>query len=165
VAQRVNGRADRDSIRGGFYARWAACGLNYDLQTPLARKESAVSSTKEKLIPGPDHPITVTPTDGHVVARVGGQVIAESDRSLTLQEASYPPIQYLPLADVDPAVLRSTDHQTYCPYKGDASYYTVTTASGDLDNAIWSYRKPYEAVSEIADHVAFYPDRIEVTVN
>jgi uncharacterized protein (DUF427 family) len=124
-----------------------------------------VSSIKEPKIPGPDHPITVTPTDGHVVARAGDQVIAESDRALTLQEANYPPIQYVPLADVDQSVLRATEHQTYCPYKGDASYYTVNTPYGDLDNAIWTYRQPYDAVDEIADHVAFYPDRIEVSVN
>jgi uncharacterized protein (DUF427 family) len=124
-----------------------------------------MSSTKQQLIPGPDHPITVTPTEGHVVARAGDQVIAETDRALTLQEASYPAVQYVPLADVDPSVLRATNHQTYCPYKGDASYYSVSTPSGALDNAIWTYRQPYDAVAEIADHVAFYPDRIEVTVS
>jgi uncharacterized protein (DUF427 family) len=124
-----------------------------------------VSSTKEQLIPGPDHPITVTPTDGYVVARVGDQVIAESDRALTLQEAGYPPVQYVPLADLDQSILRATEHQTYCPYKGDASYYTVTTPSGELDNAIWFYAQPYEPVGEIADHAAFYPDRIEVSVS
>ena len=79
-----------------------------------------MSSTKEQLIPGPDHPITITPTEGHVVARVGDQVIAETDRALTLQEASYPPVQYVPLADVDQSLLQATDHETYCPYKGDA---------------------------------------------
>ena len=124
-----------------------------------------MSSTKEQLIPGPDHPITVTATDGHVVARAGDQIIAESDRALTLLEASYPPVQYVPLADVDQSILRATEHQTYCPYKGDASYYTVTTPSGELDDAIWVYREPYEPVGEIADHVAFYPDRIEVSVS
>ena len=123
-----------------------------------------MSSTKEQLIPGPDHPITITPTDGHVVARVGDQVIAETDRALTLQEANYPPVQYVPLADVDQSLLQATDHESYCPYKGDASYYTVSTPSGDLDNVIWVYRQPYEAVGEIADHVAFYPDRVQVSV-
>ena len=123
-----------------------------------------MSSAKEQLIPGPDHPITVTPTKGHVVARVGDQVIAETDRALTMREASYPPVHYVPLADVDAAVLTATDHETHCPYKGDASYYTVTTPSGELDNAIWTYRQPYDAVGEIVDHVAFYPDRIEVSV-
>jgi uncharacterized protein (DUF427 family) len=149
-------------MRVRFYARRP----DYDRMTrPHSHKENPVSSAKEVLIPGPDHPITVTATDGHVVARVGDQVIAETDRALTLQEASYPPVQYVPLADVDPAVLQATDHETYCPYKGDASYYTVTTPTGELDNSIWVYRAPYDAVGEIADHVAFYPDRIEVSVN
>jgi uncharacterized protein (DUF427 family) len=124
-----------------------------------------VSSVKEQLIPGPDHPITIAPTDGHVVARVGDQVIAETDRALTLQEANYPPVQYVPLADVDQSVLQATDHETYCPYKGDASYYTVTTPAGELDNVIWVYRQPYDAVGAIADHVAFYPDRVQVSVD
>ena len=124
-----------------------------------------MSSSKEKLIPGPDHPITVTPTDGHVVARVGDRVIAQSDRALTMQEASYPAVQYVPLADVDQSILHATDHQSYCPFKGEASYYTVTTPDGELENAIWFYREPDEAVADIADHVAFYADRIEVSVS
>ena len=124
-----------------------------------------MSSTKPQLIPGPDHPITVSPTEGHVVVRVGDQVIAESDNALTLEEASYPPVQYVPIGDVDPAVLKATDHETYCPYKGDASYYTVSTPAGELDNAVWTYRQPFDAVGEIADHAAFYPDRIEVSVS
>ena len=124
-----------------------------------------MSSTKPQLIPGPDHPITVSPTEGHVVVRVGDQVIAESDNALTLEEASYPPVQYVPIGDVDPAVLKATDHETYCPYKGNASYYTVSTPAGELDNAVWTYRQPFDAVGEIADHAAFYPDRIEVSVS
>jgi uncharacterized protein (DUF427 family) len=96
---------------------------------------------------GPDHPITVTPTGWHVVVRAGDQVIAETDRALTLEEASYGPVQYVPLEDVDPAVLSRTDHESYCPYKGEASYYTVTTPAGALENVIWTYDEPYDAVS------------------
>ncbi len=116
-------------------------------------------------IPGPDHPITVEPTGTRVVARLGGRVIAETDEALTLTEASYPPVQYLPLADVDPAVLRETDTTTYCPYKGEAGYYTLAPGDGaELVDAVWTYRTPYEAVAEIAGHVAFYPDKVDVTV-
>jgi uncharacterized protein (DUF427 family) len=121
-------------------------------------------TTRTRLEPGPDHPITIAPTDGHVVVRAGDQVIAETDRALTLNEANYGPVQYLPLADVDAAVLRSTDHASYCPYKGEASYYTVTTTAGELENVIWLYEEPYDAVSEIAGHVAFYTDRVELSV-
>jgi uncharacterized protein (DUF427 family) len=96
--------------------------------------------------------------------RAGDQVIAETDRALTLEEANYGPVQYVPLEDLDPAVLRSTDHETYCPYKGEASYYTVATPTGELENVIWTYAEPYDAVSEIAGHAAFYTDRVELSV-
>jgi uncharacterized protein (DUF427 family) len=121
-------------------------------------------STRTRLEPGPDHPITIAPTGRHVVVRAGEQVIAETDHALTLEEASYGPVQYLPLADVDAAVLSATDHATYCPYKGEASYYTVITPAGELENVIWTYEDPYDAVSEIGGHVAFYTDRVELSV-
>lgn len=116
------------------------------------------------LEPGPDHPITVTPTQGHVTAKVGDRTIAESDAALTLQEASYPPVQYIPRADVDLSQLERTAHQTYCPYKGDASYFSIT---GDpaLENAVWTYETPRPAVAEIQEYVAFYPDRVQITTS
>jgi uncharacterized protein (DUF427 family) len=123
-----------------------------------------MSTTKPRIEPGPDHPITVTPTGKTVVVRAGGQEIARSDRALTLQEASYGPVQYVPLEDVDAAVLTATDHETYCPYKGDASYYSVTTPDGELENVIWTYSEPFDAVGEIAGHAAFYTDRVQVSV-
>lgn len=121
-------------------------------------------ATRTRLEPGPDHPITIAPTGRHVVVRAGGQVIAETDRALTLQEADYAPVQYVPLEDVDAAVLRATDHGSYCPFKGEASYYTVTTPAAELDNVIWTYEEPYDAVSQIAGHAAFYADRVELSV-
>jgi uncharacterized protein (DUF427 family) len=123
-----------------------------------------MSTTKPRLEPGSEHPITIAPTGKTVVVRVGGRVIAQSDRALTLEEASYGPVQYLPLEDVDAAVLTATDHSTYCPYKGDASYYSVTTPEGELDNVVWTYEQPFEAVAGIAGHAAFYTDRLEVSV-
>jgi uncharacterized protein (DUF427 family) len=121
-------------------------------------------STKERLIPGPDHPITVAPTGKHVVVKAGGKVIAETDNALTLHESNYPPVHYLPLQDVDADVISPTDHETYCPYKGDASYYSISTVDGELENVIWTYEQPYEAVAEIKDHVAFYPNKVEISV-
>jgi uncharacterized protein (DUF427 family) len=121
-------------------------------------------STKERLIPGPDHPITVAPTGKHVVVKAGGKVIAETDSALTLQESNYPPVQYLPLHDVDADVISRSDHETYCPYKGDASYYSLSTSDGELENVIWTYEQPYDAVAEIKDHVAFYPNKVEISV-
>ena|ERR1700742_3201889 len=120
--------------------------------------------SKPVLIPGPDHPITVEPTGKHVTVKVGDRVIAESDGSLTLQEANYPAVQYVPLADVDPAVLEKTDHATYCPYKGDASYYSIAADGGTLENAVWTYEQPYESVADIAGHVAFYTNRVDLKV-
>ena len=116
---------------------------------------------KQIRIPGPDHPITIAPTGERVVVRAGGEVIAETDDALTLQEAGYAPVQYIPLTDVDASVLRRSDHQTYCPYKGDASYYTVVTPDGELENVVWTYEEPYDAVREIAGRVAFYANRVE----
>ena len=124
------------------------------------------TQNRPHLLPGPKHPITVTPTGRRVVARVGGVVVAETSAALTLQESTYPAVQYLPLADVDPALLRPSETHTYCPYKGEASYYSlaVPDAEADLTDAVWTYPTPYDAVAEIAEHVAFYPDRVQVEV-
>jgi len=120
--------------------------------------------TKTVKIPGPDHPITVVPTGKRVVVRAGDRVIAETDDALTLQESTYPAVQYVPLADVDPAVLQRTSHATYCPFKGDASYYSLALDTETKENAVWTYEAPHDAVSEIAGHVAFYPNQVEITL-
>jgi uncharacterized protein (DUF427 family) len=119
---------------------------------------------REQLIPGPDHPITVTPTGQRVTVQVGDRTIADTTDALTLQEASYPAVQYLPLDSVDISVLRPSENTTYCPYKGEASYYSLVTDEGESTDAIWTYRRPYEAVAEIRDHVAFYPDKVEISI-
>lgn len=113
--------------------------------------------------PTAEHPITVAPTAGRVVVRVDGAVIADSTAALTLQESNYPAVQYLPLRDVDRERLRRTDTSTYCPYKGEAGYYSVVGAR-TVEDAVWFYAQPYPAVAAIADHVAFYPDKAEVSV-
>ncbi|SCU73849.1 conserved hypothetical protein [Cupriavidus necator] len=112
-------------------------------------------------IPGPDHPITITPTAGRVVVRVAGIAIADSDAALTLQEATYPPVQYIPREHVDMAQLERTAHTTYCPYKGDCSYFSTPAGGERARNAVWSYETPYPAVAAIASHLAFYPDRVD----
>jgi uncharacterized protein (DUF427 family) len=116
-------------------------------------------------IPDATHPITVQPTGSHVTVRVGGRTVAESDSALSLAEASYPVVQYIPLADVDQSLLRRTDSHTYCPYKGEASYYSLQTPDGHTEtDLIWTYEQPYDAVAEIAGHVAFYGNRADITV-
>jgi uncharacterized protein (DUF427 family) len=112
-------------------------------------------------IPGPDHPITVTATPGRVVVKIAGQVIADSQDALTLQESNYPAVQYIPRKDVDFTQLERTEQQTYCPFKGDASYYSITPGGERSVNSVWTYETPHDAVAEIKDHVAFYPDRVD----
>ena len=121
--------------------------------------------TRTVKIPDASHPITIRPTSSRVTVRVGGAVVAETDHALSLAEANYPVAQYIPLADVDQSLLERTTTQTYCPYKGDASYYTVKAPGGAETDVIWTYEDPYPSVAEIAGHVAFYPNRAEITVS
>ena len=120
-----------------------------------------MTTTKTIKIPGPDHPITITPTPRRVVVTIGGRVIADSRAALTLQEAAYPAVQYVPRADVDMSLLERTAHATYCPYKGDCAYYSVPAGGERAANAVWTYEQPYDAVAAIREHVAFYPDRVD----
>lgn len=116
-------------------------------------------------IPDATHPITITPTSGHVTVHVRGVKVAETDRALSLAEASYPAVQYIPIEDVDQALITPTETESYCPFKGEASYYTVTTPDGTAEtDIIWTYEQPHDAVKEIARHVAFYPDRADIKV-
>ncbi|MET8145837.1 DUF427 domain-containing protein [Sphaerisporangium sp. NPDC005288] len=117
---------------------------------------------KPVLTPGPDHPITVERTPGRVVVSAGGRVLADTRDALTLREADYPPVQYIPREDVDMGRLERTEHATYCPFKGDASYYSLAEGGEKGVNAIWTYETPYPAVAEIEGHLAFYPDRVAI---
>ena len=122
--------------------------------------------TRPVKIPDATHPITVSPTGTRVTVRVGGVTVAKSDNALSLAESSMPVVQYIPIGDVDQSLLRRTDTQTYCPYKGDASYYSVQLPDGQTQtDLIWTYEQPYEAVAQIAGHVAFYQNRAEITVD
>jgi len=112
-------------------------------------------------LPGPDHPITISANPGRVRVSVGGTVIAETTHALTLKEAAYPPVHYIPRKDVDMSQLERTSHQTYCPYKGDCAYYSIPAGGRRSVNAVWTYEAPYAAVSEIREYLAFYPDRVD----
>ena len=113
-------------------------------------------------LPGPDHPITITKNPRRVRVTAGDIVIAETSRALTLKEAKYPAVQYLPREDANMALLERTDRTTHCPYKGDASYYSVKADGKTLDNAIWTYEMPFPAMAEISGHLAFYPDKVKI---
>ena len=120
---------------------------------------------REVLEPSAGHPITVEPTKGRVQVRVNGELVADTAAALVLQEATLPAVQYIPLADVAQERLTRTDTGTYCPFKGDAGYYSVTTSDGKtVEDAIWFYEQPYPAVAAIAGHVAFYPNKAEIRV-
>jgi uncharacterized protein (DUF427 family) len=112
-------------------------------------------------VPGPDHPISIEGNPARVVVSVAGRVIADTRDALTLREADYPPVQYIPRADADFSRLERTDHVTYCPYKGDCNYYSVPSGGKKSANAVWTYENPYPAVAQIKEHVAFYPDRVD----
>jgi uncharacterized protein (DUF427 family) len=118
-------------------------------------------STKAIKTPGPDHPISIEPSRGRVVVSIAGRVIADTQAALTLKEAAYPAVFYIPRKDVDMALLDRTEHASYCPYKGDAAYYSIPLGGQRSANAVWTYEDPFDAVSSIKDHVAFYPDRVD----
>lgn len=117
--------------------------------------------TKTVKIPGPDHPITIEPANARVVVVVGGKTIADSTGALTLREAAYPAVHYIPREDVDMAQLVRTGHTTYCPFKGDCSYYSIPVGGERSINAIWTYEEPFDAVAAIGSYMAFYADRVD----
>lgn len=125
-----------------------------------------MSATSEPLIPGPEHPIAVEPFKGEVHVTYAHHTVASTSRALELREASYPPVYYVPLADVDHAALRPSETTSRCPYKGEASYYDVIDPHTlqAVEDAVWHYREPYDAVGELAQYVAFYPDRVQIEV-
>src|SRR5882757_1736160 len=112
-------------------------------------------------IPGPDHPITIQANPKRVVVSVAGKVVADTKSALILKEASYPGVQYIPRRDVNMSLLERTQHGTYCPYKGDCSYYSIPAGGARSANAVWTYETPYAGVAAIREYVAFYPDRVD----
>jgi uncharacterized protein (DUF427 family) len=112
-------------------------------------------------IPGPDHPITISPNAKRVRVTFGGKIVADTTRALTLKEVSYPAVQYIPRADADMSLLKPTTHSSHCPYKGDASYFSIEADGRHAENAVWSYEKPFPAMTEIGGHLAFYPNRVD----
>ena len=127
------------------------------------RKLMAMAEKTVK-IPGPDHPSTVGKNPDRVVVKAGDQVVADTRDALSLQEASYPAVQYIPRKDVDFSLLERTEHESYCPYKGEASYYSVLPAGADGVNAVWTYEQPYDAVADIREYVAFYPNKVTIEI-
>src|SRR3954471_1120867 len=124
-------------------------------------EQNIVTAAKPIKIPGPDHPITIERNPARIVVSVAGRIVADTREALTLREAKYPAVQYIPRKDVDMSLLERTDHATYCPYKGESAYYDIPVGGERSSNAVWTYESPYAAVAEIKDHLAFYPDRVD----
>lgn len=112
-------------------------------------------------LPGPDHPITITTNPHRVRVTFAGKIVAETSRALTLKEASYPAVQYIPREDANMSQFARTEHATQCPYKGQASYYTLQVDGRAAENAVWTYEEPYPAMAQIKGHLAFYPNRVD----
>src|SRR5258705_7508060 len=116
---------------------------------------------KQIKVPDSDHPISIERNPAGVVVSVAGHVIADTRNALTLREAAYPPVQYIPPEDVDFSQLERTDHISYCPYKGNCNYYSVPAGGKKSNRALWSYEDPFPAVEQIRGYVAFYPERVD----
>jgi uncharacterized protein (DUF427 family) len=127
----------------------------------VAATQERAMTAKPVKVPGPDHPITVERNPSRVIVTVAGRTVADTRAALTLREASYPAVLYIPRKDVDMALLQRTDHATYCPYKGDCAYYSIPAGGARSANAVWTYEAPYDSVAQIKDHLAFYPDRVD----
>jgi uncharacterized protein (DUF427 family) len=139
--------------------------LILSLQSRPERAADHDGLTKKELtmkLPGPDHPITITANPKRVRVSAGGVVIADTTHALTLKEASYPAVQYVPRGDANLALLARTDRVTHCPYKGDANYFSIKADGRAIENAIWTYETPFPAMAEIAGHLAFYPDKVKI---
>ena len=124
-------------------------------------QQNNAATARSIKVPGPDHPIAIERNPKRVVITAAGLVVADTRDALVLREASYPPVQYVPRKDVNMALLERTQHATYCPYKGDCSYFSIPLGGDRSANAVWTYEAPYPAVMLIKDHLAFYPDRVD----
>ena len=123
--------------------------------------DNTLGKGKEIKIPDPDHPITISPVEGKVRVTVAGRMIAETTRTFRLEEKGYSPVYYLPRSDADMSLLVRSTHYTYCPYKGDCTYYSIPVGGSRSENAVWTYEQPHEAVSVIREYLAFYPSRVD----
>ena len=123
--------------------------------------EQTNTTTKTIKIPGPDHPITIERNPKRVVVSIGGGVLADSRDALILREAGYPAVQYIPRKDVDMTLLERSAHATYCPYKGDCTYFSIPSAGERGIDAVWTYEAPYDAVAAIRNRLAFYPEGVD----
>jgi uncharacterized protein (DUF427 family) len=113
-------------------------------------------------VPGPDHPIVIEEDRRRLRILYRGRIVAETSNGLVLREASYPPVIYVPREDADMQFFERSTHATHCPYKGDASYFTLTADGRRDQDAVWSYEEPFPAMAAIKDRFAFYPQYVQI---
>ena len=121
-------------------------------------------SAREPRLPGPDHPIHIVAEPRRVRVLWGSHVVADTTHALKLTEASYPSVFYVPRTDANMDHYAKTARSSHCPYKGDASYYSLVDGDTRAENVVWSYETPYPAMREIARHLAFYPDKVKIEI-
>lgn len=109
----------------------------------------------------PQHRITLEPAPSRVRVLFGGEAIADSRSALILREANYPPVYYIPIGDIRPDAIEPTQHSTYCPFKGEASYWSLSAGGKHADNALWAYLSPYDEVAQIKSYAAFYSSKVD----
>jgi len=131
---------------------------------PSEERNSDVAGAVE-LIMRPGHTISIVPTAVHVEVRLGDRLLAETDRAMKLDEAGLPARYYLPPDDVQMDLLRPTTFHTVCPFKGEASYWSLDIDGETYDGIVWSYEAPTAQAAEVKGMLSFYPDRTEVTVD
>jgi uncharacterized protein (DUF427 family) len=109
----------------------------------------------------PDHKVDLIKSDKHVLVIFNGEVVADSERTIIVDESGHSIVYYFPRSDVRMDYMQRTNHHTYCPFKGEASYYTLTVRDKKEENAVWTYEEPYDEVRELKDYIAFYADRVD----
>jgi len=113
----------------------------------------------------PNYAVDITPRQTEVVVRIGDQEIARSRRAVLVEETKHRPVWYLPLQDVDQNLIKATDTSTYCPFKGHASYWSVITADGTVDDAVWAYMDPYDECEPLRGYASFYTNKVDLYVD
>lgn len=111
--------------------------------------------------PGHAHTINIEKNPNRIKVTFNGTVVADTQQALILKEGSLPPANYIPREDVQMFYLQRTNHSTHCPFKGDASYFTVSVNGKTEDNAVWTYEAPIDSVAQIKDYVVFYPEKMD----
>jgi uncharacterized protein (DUF427 family) len=127
-----------------------------------ARKDTAMSNSAPGFAKNPDYRVALVPENRHVKVVFAGVTIAESDRALRVEETGHAPVHYLPEPDVHMELLHPTAHHTRCPYKGEASYWTIAVpGQRRSENAVWAYPTPYDEVAGLSGYYAFYDSRVD----